>query len=167
MRRRNVSPEDALKLVDDASAALQYNRDILQHAIDFARQGITVFDRDLRLICSNREFRELFDLPSHLVAPGVGLDAIVRHNAMRGLYGPGPIDEHVTSRLELLVNEPEPFRLRLYPPHHRVLEIRSARLPDGGIITTFADVTRQVEAEEALEANNETLERRVLERTQQ
>ncbi len=166
MRRRNVSPKAALKLVDDASAALQYNRDILQHAIDFARQGITVFDRDLRLICSNRGFQELFELPVDMVRPGVGLEGIVRYNAERGLYGPGPVDEHVTARLEALVNEPEPFRLRLYP-YDRVIEIRSARLPDGGIITTFADVTGQVEAEEALEATNETLEQRVRERTEE
>ena len=47
LRRRNVSREAALRLVDDASSMLKYNRDLLQHALDFARQGITVFDRDL------------------------------------------------------------------------------------------------------------------------
>ncbi len=31
LRRRNVSPKAALKLLDDASAAFQYSRDILQH----------------------------------------------------------------------------------------------------------------------------------------
>ena len=40
---------DALQLLDDASAAIQYSRDLLQHALDHARQGITVLDRDLRL----------------------------------------------------------------------------------------------------------------------
>ncbi|MGC9587575.1 UNVERIFIED_CONTAM: hypothetical protein PVV62_27355, partial [Salmonella enterica subsp. enterica serovar Rissen] len=31
LRRRNLTTEAAFKLLDDASAALQYNRDILQH----------------------------------------------------------------------------------------------------------------------------------------
>jgi len=44
LSRRNVSTREALKLLDDASAALQYNRDLLQHALDHAGQGITVFD---------------------------------------------------------------------------------------------------------------------------
>ena len=58
----------------------------------------------------------------------------------------------------------QPTRLRLHPSQ-RVLEVRSARLPDGGIVTTYTDVTQSVAAEESLEAANEQLERRVQERT--
>ena len=46
-----------------------------------------------------------------------------------------------------------------------MIEVRSARLPDGGIVTTYTDVTQTVQVEEALEAANEMLERRVDERT--
>ena len=164
LRRRTVSRQAALKLIDDASAALQYNRDLLQHALDFARQGITVFDRDLRLICWNREFRELFDIPAEQLSSGMGLEELVRYNAQRGIYGPGTADDHVATRLELLVNESEPVRLRLRPTGN-VIEIRSARMPDGGLVTTYTDITETVEAEEALAATNETLEQRVRERT--
>ena len=58
----------------------------------------------------------------------------------------------------------EPLRLRLYPPR-RVIEVRSARLPDGGIVATYTDVTQTVLAEEELAAANERLERRVQART--
>ena len=40
-------------------------------------------------------------------------------------------------------------------------------MPDGGIATTFTDITPSVEAAEALERANETLERRVRERTEE
>ena len=60
----------------------------------------------------------------------------------------------------------EPLRLRIHPSL-RVIEIRSARLPDGGIVTTYTDVTQSVEAEETLAAANERLERRVRERTEE
>ncbi|WP_406856396.1 hybrid sensor histidine kinase/response regulator [Alsobacter sp. KACC 23698] len=166
LRRRNVTKKAALKLLDDASAAIQYNRDLLQHALDHARQGITVFDRDLRLMCWNREFQELFDLPPDLARAGTGLDEIVRFNAARGSYGPGEPDEFVTSRLESFVNDAEPVRVRLHDSH-KVIEIRSAHMPDGGIVTTYTDITASVEAEEALERANETLERRVRERTEE
>jgi Na+/proline symporter/signal transduction histidine kinase len=166
LRRRNVSKKAALKLLDNASAAIQYNRDLLQYALDHARQGITVFDRDLRLICWNREFRDLFDLPNEMVRVGIGLDEIVRFNAERGIYGNGSIDRFVTIRLESLINDTDPIRLRLYPSAE-VIEVRSARMPDGGLVTTYADVTNTVQAEEALEATNETLERRVRERTEE
>jgi signal transduction histidine kinase len=166
LRRRNLSREAALKLIDEASATLQYNRDLLQHALDFARQGITVFDRDLRLICWNREFRDLFDFPAERLRIGMGLEEVARFNAERGVYGPGSVDGHVASRIELLVNEPDPVRLRL---HHSgdTIEIRSARMPDGGVVTTYTDITQAVAAEEALERTNETLEQRVRMRTEE
>ena len=48
-----VVPRDKLKVAEnaqklavvDASAAIQQSRDLLQHAINYARQGITVLDR--------------------------------------------------------------------------------------------------------------------------
>ena len=76
---------------------------------------------------------------------GVGLDEIVRFNAERGIYGPGSVDDFVAERIESQLNEKEPLRLRLHPSL-RVIEIRSARLPDGGIVTTYTDVTQNVEA---------------------
>ena len=77
-------PRPRCKLLDDANAAIQYNREILQTALDHVRQGIAVFDKDLRLICWNRQFGEMLDLPPSLARVGIGLDEILRHNAERG-----------------------------------------------------------------------------------
>ena len=41
LKPRTVSGQSALKLIDEASAAIQSSRDQLQHALDHARQGIT------------------------------------------------------------------------------------------------------------------------------
>src|SRR5215813_3621222 len=54
LRKRTVSTKAALKLLDDANAAIHYNREILQTALDHVRQGIAVFDKELHLICWNR-----------------------------------------------------------------------------------------------------------------
>ena len=68
LRKRTVSTKAALKLLDDANAAIHYNREILQTALDHVRQGIAVFDKDLQLICWNRQFGEILDLPPSLLA---------------------------------------------------------------------------------------------------
>ncbi len=164
LRPRAVSGESALKLIDEASAAIQSSRDQLQHALDHARQGITVFDSNLVLTAWNREFADLFDLPPAMLRHGIGLDEIVRFNAARGAYGPGDSEDFVAERVAALLYDDQPTRLRLFSTH-RVIEVRSARLPDGGIVTTYTDVTQTVQTEEALEAANELLEMRVDERT--
>src|SRR6204780_1799143 len=164
LKPRTVSGQSALKLIDEASAAIQSSRDQLQHALDHARQGITVFDANLALTAWNREFVDLFELPPSMLRPGVALDEMVRFNASRGVYGPGSSDDFVAERIARLLNDDAPVRLRLHPSQ-RVMDVRSARLPDGGIVTTYTDVTQSVAAEKSLEAANEQLERRVQERT--
>ncbi len=166
LRRRNLTTEAAFKLLDDASAALQYNRDILQHGLDHAGQGITVLDRDLRLLAWNQAFIQLYDLPPAMVRFGTGLDEIVRYNAARGAYGDGQQDELMAARLQSFVHDREPVRLKLYPSK-KVIEIRTNPLPDGGFVTTYTDITEAVAAQEELERTNESLERRVVERTEE
>jgi Na+/proline symporter/signal transduction histidine kinase len=165
LRKRTVSTKAALKLLDDANAAIQYNREILQTALDHVRQGIAVFDKELQLICWNRQFGEILDLPPSLIRVGVGLADIVRFNSRRGESAADGTEEFVGAQLERYISGCEPFLAR--SALGVVIEVRANRMPDGGIVTTFTDITPSVEAAEALERSNETLERRVRERTEE
>ena len=165
LRKRTVSTKAALKLLDDANAAIQYNREILQTALDHVRQGIAVFDKDLQLICWNRQFGEILDLPPSLVRAGVGLGDILHFNSRRGPRSGDHAEEFVSAQLERYVSSNEPFLERF--AEGMVIEVRANRMPDGGFVTTFTDITASVEAAEALERSNETLERRVRERTEE
>ena len=151
LQKDSVSPRAARDLLDTAAASIQYNRDLLQHALDHARQGITVTDADLRLLAWNREFRDLFKFPDELLRAGLPLADLLRHNAERSFYGPGDIEELVAARVAALRGAREPMRLRV-APLGMVVEVRSATMPDGGLVTTYSDVTQSVRTEEALEA---------------
>ena len=156
LRRSTVSTKAALKLLDDASAALHYNREILQTALDHVRQGIAVLDKSMHLVCWNRQFGDVLGVPRELVRIGIGLDEILRFNAEKGAFGSGPVEALVEERLAGYVGG-EPF-LERFPDRGLVIEVRANRMPGGGIVTTFTDITPSVEAAEALE-------RRVHERT--
>jgi signal transduction histidine kinase/ActR/RegA family two-component response regulator len=156
LRRSTVSTQDALKLLDDASAALHYNREILQTALDHVRQGIAVFDKSMHLVCWNRQFGDVLGLPRELVRIGIGLDEILRFNAEHGAFGPGSAEALIEERLAGYAAG-VPY-LERFPDRGLVIEVRANRMPGGGIVTTFTDITPSVEAAEALE-------RRVQERT--
>jgi Na+/proline symporter/signal transduction histidine kinase len=157
LRRSNVGSQSALRLLDDASEALQYNRDLLQSALDQVRHGLSVFDKDMRLICWNRQFRELLDLPTELGRVGVPLDTILRRCAERGDFGQGDVEALVADRIQRLAVTKEAFQER-FSEGARIIEIRTAPMPQGGIVTTYSDITERVTAASALE-------RRVAERT--
>src|SRR5258705_126895 len=60
----------------------------------------------------------------------------------------------------------EPF-LERFAERDLVMEVRANHMPDGGIVTTFTDITPSVKAAEELERANESLERRVQQRTEE
>ena len=69
-------------------------------------------------------------------------------------------------RLAAYTAEGEPYLERL-PDRHMVIEVRANRMPGGGLVITFSDVTPSFEAAEALERSNATLEKRVHDRTEE
>src|SRR5262245_52455204 len=119
----------------------------------------------MQLICWNRQFRELLGLPAELGRVGAPLDQILRVCAERGDFGAGgDVNALVADRLVKLTVTHETFQEH-FDGGRRILEIRTAPMPQGGIVTTYSDITERVEAAEALARVNETLERRVQERT--
>jgi len=166
LRKRTVSTKAALKLLDDANAAIHYNREILQTALDHVRQGIAVFNKDLHLVCWNRQFDEILALPPQLTRVGTALDHILRFHAEQSTSDKETADALVRERLARYVNNGEPF-LERFSDRDLVMEVRANPMPDGGIVTTFTDITPSVKAAEELERANESLERRVQERTEE
>ena len=164
IERNSLDTSGAMKLLDDASAAIQYNRDLLQSAIDHVGQGISVFDKDLRLICWNRQFRDLLNLPQDIGRVGVPLQEIIRYNAENGDLGPGDVEDLVADRIQRYVVQMATFQEHIITSG-TVVEVRTNAMPDGGLVMTYGDITERVEAAEALTRANETLERRVKERT--
>ena len=166
LRKRTVSTKAALKLLDDANAAIHYNREILQTALDHVRQGIAVFDKNLHLVCWNRQFGEILALPPQLTRVGTPLDHLLRFHAENSASDRDEADVLVRERLARYVASSEPF-LERFAERDLVMEVRANPMPDGGIVTTFTDITPSVKAAEELERANELLERRVRERTEE
>jgi Na+/proline symporter/signal transduction histidine kinase len=166
LRKRTVSTQAALKLLDDANAAIHYNRELLQTALDHVRQGIAVFDNERHLVCWNRQFGEILNLPPNIVRVGVTLRELLEFNAKHGAFGEGETAALVEARIHNYADSSGSF-LERFADRNMVVEVRSNPMPGGSIAMTLTDMTPSVEAAEALERANASLEVRVRKRTRE
>ncbi|HEY6612675.1 MAG TPA: PAS domain-containing hybrid sensor histidine kinase/response regulator, partial [Pseudomonas sp.] len=163
---RDMQVEDVVRIVDEASEVLQFNRALLQGAIENISQGISVVDQSLRLVAWNRRYLELFEYPEGLISIGRPISDIIRYNAERGLCGKGDPDIHVAKRLYWMRQGTAHTSERTLP-NGRVIELVGNPMPGGGFVMSFTDITAHRQAEDALKEANESLEQRVEERTRE
>jgi len=136
----------------------------LSRSLEHLAQGVVIIDAELNLVAWNSRYLDLFRFPPELVQVGRPIEDLFRHNARRGLLGAGPIEEAIARRLD---------HLRSGKPHMResekddgtVLEIRGNPLPDGGFVTSYADITSYKNAARELRSLADALEHRIEERT--
>jgi Na+/proline symporter/signal transduction histidine kinase len=163
---RDMQLEDVVRIADEASEVLQFNRALLQGAIENITQGISVVDQSLKLVAWNDRYLELFNYPDGLISVGRPIADIIRYNAERGLLGPGEAEVHVARRLHWMRQGRAHTSERLFP-NGRVIELIGNPMPGGGFVMSFTDITAFREAEHALKGVNESLEQRVAERTRE
>ena len=143
-----MSRRDAMELLDEASEAIKFNRDLLLKTLDNISQGVGVFDKDLRLATWNQRFLDLLDMPDHLAKVTTPLSDLVVYSRMSGKSA---VDIDM-----LLARNLSPQMRRLPHGYERrradgtVLEIRTNPMPDGGFVATISDITARVSTEQAL-----------------
>ena len=162
LQKHGPAEETTIRLLDDASEALQYNRDLLQTALDQVDQGISVFDRDFKLSSWNRQFRVLLELPKELGQVGTPLTRLMEAIAEQTEFG-----KHETDELTKQLLETGAISTLTLKPSGRILEVQTNNVPDGGLVISWNDTTEKTTAAKALTTANETLERRVRERTEE
>ncbi len=163
---RNMQLDDVVSIVDEATEALHFSRDLLQGAIENISQGISVVDRDLHLVAWNRRYLEFFGYPEGLVKVGRPISNIIRYNASRGLCGPGDIEMHVNKRVGYMQRGTAHVFERVLPSG-LVVEMQGNPMPGGGFVTSFTDITSYRKVTLELKDINEDLEQRVDLRTSQ
>ncbi|MDB5530359.1 MAG: response regulator [Devosia sp.] len=136
----------------------------LRQAMDHIPQGIAIFDAALRLVTSNTRYRGLLTLPEGLVQVGTPLFDIALFLGTRGDLGSGDPVRLAIERVNVLTAVAATVTQRM-GAGGQMLEFHSSRLPNGGLVISFADVTDRVRAERELERMNLSLEGRVEERT--
>src|SRR5262245_41362365 len=119
---------------------------IVEAGLDALNFGFAIFDKNLKLVISNKAFANLRGYPATLCKPGTDIIEFYRFNAERGDYGPGDAEAHAMSRMER-VREQQPHELEYEVAGGRILNIRYAPNPGGGIVLSYSDITERKLAE--------------------
>jgi signal transduction histidine kinase len=137
-----------LKALHRNEAMLEQQTALLQSTLEHMGEGLSVFDRDNRLLAWNDRFIALLALPAS-VGRGTRVEDILRLQARRGEFGPVDIEQEVKARLEGLRAEGAQM-IERKTLGGRVLEIRRRRMPFGGIVTLYSDITERRRAEQEM-----------------
>ena len=161
-----IQLKDLTLLASEASNAFAMSREQLQAALENIRQGVSVIDRELKLVAWNHRYTELFDYPAGFIHVGKPIEEVIAYNAMRGFCGDGEVEDQVQRRMRFLrTGSAHEFERQL--PNGVVVSMQGHPMPDGGFVTSFTDITVHRQAERALKEANVSLERRVEKRTEE
>ncbi|MBR7888381.1 hybrid sensor histidine kinase/response regulator [Marinomonas sp. A79] len=163
---KKIKVEEMVTYLDETTQAIQFSQNLLFVSMDNLDQGISVVDKDLRIVAWNKTYLALYPYPESMLKVGLPVEELIRFNAKRGECGVGDIEDLVNKRLEHL-RKGTTHRFLRRRASGRVIEMVGNPLPDGGFVTSFTDVTEHIESQQALKDANIDLEKRVEARTEE
>ncbi|MCZ2720671.1 PAS-domain containing protein [Marinomonas sp. 15G1-11] len=163
---KQINIEEIVTYLDETTQAIQFNQNLLFISMDNLDQGISVVDKDLKLVAWNKTYTTLYPYPEGMLKVGLEVEELIRFNASRGECGVGEVNALVNKRLEHL-RKGTAHRFLRRRSSGRVIEMVGNPLPNGGFVTSFTDVTEHIESQQALQEANIDLEKRVVARTQE
>ena len=155
---------DIVRLLYDSSQSMLFSKGLLAATLENMDSGVSVVDKDLRLLAWNGRYAAMFEYPASLTRVGTPVADLIRYNALRGECGPGEVDEHVERRLAHMRRRDQHLFER-QRANGTVLKTVGGPMPGGGYIMSFIDVTAERAAQDALAEANSGLETRVAKRT--
>lgn len=152
-------------IVDEASQLFEFNRELLQAAVENIAQGIAVVDSDMRLVAWNKRYAELLEYPDGLLNVGMPVADLLQLNIERGIINENDPDNAIEKRLQFM-RDGHVHHIQRELPSGKIIEIRGKPMPGGGFVSTYADISDYIKTQRALTEANENLEQRVQDRTQ-
>jgi Na+/proline symporter/signal transduction histidine kinase len=162
---QQLAYSDLAGMVTDASKLHTFNRELLQTTVESLMQGVSVVDKELRLVAWNSRYEKMLNYPERFLYVGLPIERVYCFNAERGFLGQGDVEAEVNKRLAWM-RDGSPHRLERILPDGRVIDIRGNPLPHGGFVTTYIDITDFRDVVAQLEEAKLELEAKVASGTQ-
>jgi signal transduction histidine kinase/ActR/RegA family two-component response regulator len=122
----------------------------LEATLEGMSDGVAMVDAQLCLVQWNRHFPDVAGVPREILRVGLPMEDMIRAQAKAGQFGAVDVEDEVARRLDLMRSDGQTGIVERTRPDGRTIELRRNRLPDGGFVTLFVDVTMRKQAEDAL-----------------
>ncbi|MEJ0078077.1 MAG: PAS-domain containing protein [Alphaproteobacteria bacterium] len=119
-------------------------------ALNNMAHGLCMFDENMNLTVSNKRYAEIFNLPPDVVRPGVPIRDIIAHSLAIGNY------RHSNATLEELYDgyvaslNAGNLIVHRHLAGGRIIKLTHERMPQGGWVAIYEDVTERHRAEESI-----------------
>lgn len=141
---RSESIGEAIARTEHLLLARQTER--LMTAIEHIRDGLAIFDRDERLVMTNRRYNEMYALPEELLHPGTPFSRLADYWRRTGfLIGRTQYDQIAWAKASDV-----DCKIQLFTSAGRVYENTRMPLPGGGWVSTHEDITERVTAQDQM-----------------
>lgn len=144
---------DELRLAKDAAEASDA---LLMDALDNMSEGIVIYDKDNKLVLSNRRFREFYRYTDEEAAPGTLFEDLIGYDLAKGIIADDTGKSHIERRVGQ--REVDGGSLQIQLSDGRWLQIRDRRTSTGGTVSIQTDITKRKEAENAVRESESTLQ---------
>lgn len=135
---------------------------LLKEAVECVDDGFAIFDPNDQLVLCNQRFRTLYSLEEDEIKQGLNYKQLLEINYKRGVYllhGRRSLKQHVdldqkylawlSKRLKIHATPYKPYIDKLSNGHY--IEITEKKLPEGGTIAIYKDVTEQLQYENEIQ----------------
>ena len=134
----------ALEQILRAEARAKQKAEQLQLTLEHMSQGIMLVTKERQIPIINQRCGELLDLPKEIIAAPPQFGQLAQYGAKNGnfLFS---VDTELNSGNGTVPREPSISDYKR--PDGLFIEVRKTKLPDGGFVQTFTDITNRREAE--------------------
>lgn len=141
--------EAAYSELESAKGSAEAKTAQIEATLSGMSDGVMMLDPDLRLVQWNARFAACTGVPDAMLRVGTPMAELLRGQAQAGEFGPVDVDAEVRRRIAALHTGRTTVLVERTRPDGSTLELRRSRLPGGGFVTLYTDITARKRAEDA------------------
>ena len=146
--------EKSREIIKQGASRLRETSFLLETTLDTIDQGVVVYDKAMNLTLWNKSFQRIMELTDEQLERGMSIRDYYQINAKRGEYGeltPNLEAEERRQELGAQFEQIKPHRYVRRRPTGQYIEIIGRPMPNGGLVATYTDITKQKAAQDEIE----------------